>query len=54
MRPLSITISAFESYADTVTIDMESNIYSSQLKKLIETGKVPEATLNDAVRKVFP
>ena len=24
MRPLSITISAFESYADTVTIDMES------------------------------
>ena len=46
-------MAAMQAIQAGVTIDMESNIYSSQLKKLVETGKVSEATLNDAVRKVL-
>lgn len=36
-----------------VTVDMESNCYSDNLKKLFEEGKVSETTLNNAVKKVI-
>lgn len=46
-------MAAMQAIQAGVTIDMESNVYSDQLKKLVETGKVSEATLNEAVRKVL-
>jgi beta-glucosidase len=36
-----------------VTIDMESSCYSDFLKQLVDEGELPEAMLNNAVRKVL-
>lgn len=46
-------MAALQAIESGVTIDMESNCYSGQLKKLVENGKVSEQTLNNAVRKVL-
>ena len=36
-----------------VDMDMESNLYGPELPKLVRAGAVPEAVLNEAVRRIL-
>jgi beta-glucosidase len=43
----------YESFTAGVDMDMQGNVYITQMKKLIEDGKISEKQLNDAVKRVL-